>query len=50
MTAADHAARTIDPEWPPTLQSYEHAWCGDLAREIRLGHLVRRGYSLPEPL
>ena len=50
MTAADHATRTIDPDWPPTLQEYEHAWRTDLAREIQLGHLVRRAYSLPEPL
>jgi len=50
MTAADHAARNIDPDDPGTLADYESAWREDLAREIRLGHLVRRAYSLPEPV
>jgi digeranylgeranylglycerophospholipid reductase len=50
MTAADHAARTIDPDDPGTLADYESAWRADLSREIRLGHWVRRAYSLPEPL
>ncbi len=50
MTAADHAAREVDPTDPGTLEDYEDAWRGDLRREIRLGALVRRGYSLPEPL
>jgi digeranylgeranylglycerophospholipid reductase len=47
MTAADHAAREIDPRNPATLAEYEKAWRADLAREIRLGHWVRRAYSLP---
>jgi len=50
MTAADHAARTIDPDDPATLADYESAWREDLSREIQLGHWVRRAYSLPEPL
>ncbi|WP_435076431.1 geranylgeranyl reductase family protein [Halococcus sp. AFM35] len=50
MTAADHAAREIDPRNPKTLAEYERAWRGDLAREIRLGHWVRRAYSLPKPI
>ena len=50
MTAADHAVRTIDPDAPATLAAYESAWRSDLAREIRLGHWVRRCYSLPEPV
>jgi flavin-dependent dehydrogenase len=50
MTAADHAARTIDPDDPATLSDYESAWRGDLSREIQLGHWVRRAYSLPEPV
>jgi electron-transferring-flavoprotein dehydrogenase len=50
MTAADHAVRTIDPERPETLSAYESAWRADLAREIRLGHWVRRCYSLPVPV
>jgi len=48
MTAADHAAREIDPERPSTLADYESAWREDLATEIRLGHWIRRAYSLPE--
>ena len=50
MTAADHAAREIDPQRPETLGEYERAWRADLAREIRLGHWVRRAYSLPKPV
>ena len=50
MTAADHAVRTIDPQQPETLADYESAWRADLSREIRLGHWVRRCYSLPEPI
>ena len=50
MTAADHAARTVDPADPETLADYESAWRADLAREIQLGHWVRRAYSLPEPV
>lgn len=50
MTAADHAAREIDPRSPETLSDYEDAWRDDLAREIQLGHWVRRAYSLPDPL
>ncbi|SFL23282.1 geranylgeranyl reductase family [Halogranum rubrum] len=50
MTAADIAVRKIDPEHPRTLADYERAWRSELSREIRLGHLVRRAYSLPEPV
>ncbi|WP_136590704.1 geranylgeranyl reductase family protein [Salinigranum halophilum] len=50
MTAADHAVRTIEPDAPSTLADYETAWREDLAREISLGHWVRRCYSLPEPV
>lgn len=50
MTAADHAADTIDPDDPKTLKNYEKAWRSDLAREIRMGHWLRRAYSLPEPV
>ena len=48
MTAAGHAAREIDPDHPRTLANYERAWRTALSREIQLGHLVRRAYSLPE--
>ncbi|MBV0903695.1 geranylgeranyl reductase family protein [Haloarcula salina] len=50
MTAADHAAREIDPGDPATLGDYERAWRDDLRREIRLGHAVRAGYSAPTPI
>lgn len=50
MTAADHAARTIDPSNPETLAAYETAWRDDLERDIRLGAWVRRAYSLPRPI
>ncbi|MFU8867527.1 geranylgeranyl reductase family protein [Natronococcus sp.] len=49
-TAADHAAREIDPERPTTLAAYEHAWREDLKRDQQLGHWLRRAYSLPEPI
>ncbi|MEF8820579.1 MAG: geranylgeranyl reductase family protein [Haloferacaceae archaeon] len=50
MTAADAAAATVDPREPSTLADYEDAWRAELGREIRLGGLLRRAYSLPEPL
>ncbi|WP_435196824.1 geranylgeranyl reductase family protein [Natronomonas sp. EA1] len=50
MRAADHAARTVDPARPGTLGDYERAWRDDLRTEIRLGHLIRWGYDVPEPL
>jgi geranylgeranyl reductase family protein len=50
MTSADHAVREIDPDSPATLAAYERAWRDDLSREIRLGHWLRRAYSLPEPV
>ncbi|WP_049971739.1 geranylgeranyl reductase family protein [Haladaptatus cibarius] len=48
MTSADHAVRTIDPDDPGTLSHYERAWRNELKNEIRLGHWVRRAYSLPK--
>jgi len=50
MTAADHAAREIDPDDPSTVDDYERAWREDLRSEIRLGHAVRAGYSVPKPI
>jgi geranylgeranyl reductase family protein len=47
MTAADHAAREIDPDDPGTLGDYERAWRDDLRMDIRLGKVVRAGYSAP---
>lgn len=48
MTAADCAARHIDPRRPGSLEIYESAWRHQLSTEIRMGHLIRRAYSLPE--
>ncbi|MFB6233348.1 MAG: electron transfer flavoprotein, partial [Haloarculaceae archaeon] len=50
MTAADCAARHIQPDRPDSLAVYESAWRETLSSEIRLGHLIRRGYSLPKPV
>ncbi|MFC7155717.1 geranylgeranyl reductase family protein [Halomarina halobia] len=50
MRAADRAADRVDPDRPETLDDYERAWRADLRNEIRLGRLVRAGYSLPKPL
>ena len=50
MTAADRAVDAVDPDRPRTLADYERAWRSELSREIRLGHLIRRAYSLPEPV
>lgn len=50
MTAADAAARELDPDRPGTLAGYERAWRDALEREITLGHLVRAGYSMPTPI
>ena len=50
MTAADVAAETVAPRDPSTLAEYESAWRAELGREIRLGHWLRRAYSLPDPV
>jgi geranylgeranyl reductase family protein len=50
MTAADHAAREVDPRDLATLAAYERAWRADLRTEIRLGAWIRRAYSLPKPI
>ncbi|QZP37025.1 geranylgeranyl reductase family protein [Halobaculum magnesiiphilum] len=50
MRAADVAADVIDPQDPNTLPRYEEGWREELSREIRLGHWIRRAYSLPEPV
>ena len=50
MTASDCAARHIQPNRPDSLEIYESAWRERLSAEIRMGHLIRRAYSLPEPI
>jgi len=50
MRAADVAASTVDPARPATLADYEAGWRRELGRDLRLGALVRRAYSLPRPV
>jgi geranylgeranyl reductase family protein len=50
MTAADLAAETIDPGDPSSLAAYERAWRDELASDVALGKLVRRGYDWPTPI
>jgi electron-transferring-flavoprotein dehydrogenase len=50
MRAADVAAATVDPERPSSLDDYEAGWRRELGRDIWLGALIRRGYSLPRPV
>jgi electron-transferring-flavoprotein dehydrogenase len=50
MTAADVAGDVIDPTDPDTLAAYESGWRDELATDIRLGHWLRRAYSLPDPV
>lgn len=50
MRSADQAVSEINPTDPATLDAYERAWRAELGREIRMGKLIRRCYSLPAPL
>lgn len=50
LRAATAAADTVDPTLPATLGDYESSWREALETEIRLGSLIRRAYSLPEPV
>lgn len=50
MTAADVAARVIDPEDPSTVPTYDRAWRDELARDIQIGHLIRAAYDAPRPV
>ena len=50
MTAADCAASELDPDRPTTLSNYEAAWRDELGHDIALGHLIRKGYSAPQPI
>jgi flavin-dependent dehydrogenase len=49
LRAAEIAAETLDPADPDTA-AYDRAWRAELGTEIRLGHWIRTGYDLPEPL
>jgi len=48
MTAADIAARAVDPSDPGSLGVYEREWREELERDIALGKLIRAGYAAPE--
>ncbi|MFB6173360.1 MAG: geranylgeranyl reductase family protein [Halobacteriales archaeon] len=50
MTAADIAAREIDPADPDTLAAYERGWHETLRTDQRLGALIRWAYDLPAPV
>jgi len=50
MRAADCAVRAINPSDPATLDAYETSWRTELQRDISVGHWIRRGYSVPEPI
>lgn len=50
MRSADHAVDTVDPTDPRSLDAYEQAWRGDIGRDITMGSLIRRCYSLPTPI
>ena len=50
MTAADVAARHIDPDSPGTLGIYERAWRDELGRDIFYGKMIRKAYALPRPV
>ncbi len=50
MTAADIAAREIDPRDTDSLAAYEAGWRDELEREIGLGKWVRKGYAAPPRL
>lgn len=50
MTAADVAARHVDPDSPGTVGIYERAWRDELGRDIRLGKIIRKAYALPRPV
>lgn len=50
MTAADIAARVVEPEAPGTLGMYERGWRDELGRDIALGHKIRWTYGLPRPV
>ncbi|MFB6113882.1 MAG: geranylgeranyl reductase family protein [Halodesulfurarchaeum sp.] len=50
LRAADIAASVVDPDHPETVSEYERAWRDELGREIALGSIIRRGYSLPKSI
>ncbi|WP_414837324.1 geranylgeranyl reductase family protein [Candidatus Nanosalina sp. VS9-1] len=49
MRAADRASETIDVD-DPELERYEQAWRSELGRDIFLGGLIEKVYSMPSPV
>lgn len=50
LTSAKIAASTISPDNPETLGKYERALKSALGREILIGGLISKVYSLPSPI
>lgn len=50
LRAASIAADAVDPGNPESLARYERGWRDELGKEIRLGSMIRRAYSLPRPI
>jgi len=49
LTAADIASSIIKPK-EPDMRSYEKEWRKRLAKEIRIGLMIKKTYSMPSPL
>lgn len=49
MRSARKAAEVIDVDNPDTLNQYEQAWRDEIGREIRLGSIIEKMYSMPAP-
>ena len=50
MAASECAARVVDPNKPETIKLYEMGWRKDIGNEIKMGKLIRKGYSLPRSI
>ena len=48
MRCANIAAEKIDVEEPETLEKYESSWRAEIGKDIRLGRVIERMYSMPE--
>jgi geranylgeranyl reductase family protein len=50
MRCAQEAAENIEVDRPRTLQDYEDAWRDEIGREIFLGKMIEKMYSMPAGL
>jgi flavin-dependent dehydrogenase len=50
MTASECAARVVDPNKIETIKRYEIEWRKKIGNEIKVGKLIRKGYSLPQSI